>query len=84
MEGVYVLISLTLFACLVITGVAIWNWGPGIRKRSVFCPEKKRRARILAAQVEGDFACLRVVDVKRCSLVPGDMLTCDRQCLTRL
>jgi hypothetical protein len=84
MESAYVLLVLAMLACLVITGIAIWNWGPGIRARSVRCPEKNRRATILAEQAEGDFCCLRVAEVKGCSLVPGEILTCDRECLREL
>jgi hypothetical protein len=84
MESVYFLVILTMLACWVITGIAVWHWGPGIRQRSVRCPEKNRRATILAEQVEGDFNCLRVVDVKACSLLPGEILTCDRECMRGL
>jgi hypothetical protein len=84
MESIYALVILTMLACLAVAGFAIWNWGPGIHQRSVRCPEKNRRAKILAEQVEGDFCCLRVVDVKACTLVPGEILTCDRECMSRL
>ncbi len=84
MESAHILVLLIMLACLCVTGLAIWQWGPGIRKRSVHCPEKNRWAKVLAEQVEGDFCCLRVVDVRSCSLVPGEILTCDRQCIRRL
>ena len=84
MQSAHFLVLLAMLTCLVLTGFAIWNWGPGVRKRSVLCPAKKRRARVLARQIEGDFCCLRVADVERCSLVPGEILTCDRDCLGRL
>lgn len=67
-----------------VAAFAIWKWGPGIRRRSVRCPEKGVLAEVMADQQEGDFGCLRVVDVRRCSLVPGDMLNCERECMVKL
>jgi hypothetical protein len=67
-----------------IVGYAIWFWGPGLRKRSVWCPVLKRRAKVLADQREPEFGCLRVVDVKSCSLVKGPELTCSKECLSHL
>jgi len=67
-----------------IVGYAIWQWGPGLRKRSVRCPELKRRARVLADQREGEFGSLVVTDVKSCSLINGPALTCSKQCLSHL
>lgn len=84
MDSVYASVVLIMLTCWTITGYVIWKWGPGIRQRSVQCPEKNLRAKVLAEQVEGDFNCLRVVDVKGCSLVAGEMLTCDRACLRQL
>ena len=84
MENDFVLVVAFMLTCWAITGYLIWKWGPGVRTRSVQCPEKNKDAEVLAEQVEGDFNCLRVVDVKRCSLVPGEILTCDRGCLRQL
>lgn len=84
MDKEFTLVVWFILTSLAVTGYLIWKWGPGIRPRAVKCPEKGCRAEILAEQVEGDFNCLRVVDVKRCSLVPGEMLTCDRGCLRQL
>ena len=84
MESFPIFVLVLMLACLAVTGLAIWKWGPGMHRRSVLCPEKNRKARILAEQVEGAFCCLRVVDVKNCSLVSGGNLTCDRQCISRL
>jgi hypothetical protein len=78
---------LTLLFMVCFWGVTIymiWKWGPGIRRRSVRCPEKNLRAEVLALQEEGDFNCLRVTDIKACSLVPGELLTCDRECMERM
>lgn len=66
--------------CWMVAGYAIWKWGPGLRKRSVRCPEKKVRATVLADQREAEFGSLRVVDVKACSLVPTAPLNCSKQC----
>jgi hypothetical protein len=83
MEVMIVVVALMLGAWAV-AGYAIWKWGPGVRRRSVRCPEKGAMASVIAEQREGDFGCLRVVDVKACSLVAGDILTCDRECMARL
>jgi hypothetical protein len=83
MDSVYPIVVIML-VCWTIAGYVIWKWGPGMRRRSVQCPEKKLSAKVLAEQVEGDFSCLRVVDVKSCSLVAGEILTCDRSCLRYL
>lgn len=61
----------------------IKRWGPGRASRSVACPQKKVRARVLVEQREGDFGRLRVVDVTACSLFPGSPLTCNKECLAR-
>jgi len=63
-----------------VAGYAIWKWGPGLRKRSVRCPERKRRATVLADQREAEFGCLRVVDVKACSLLTSAPQDCTKQC----
>jgi hypothetical protein len=68
----------------VVAGYTIWKWGPGFRRRSVGCPEKGRRATVLAEQREAEFGCLRVVDVHRCSLMASAPLACDKACLPRL
>jgi len=68
----------------IIAGYAIWQWGPGLRRRSVRCPVLKRRARVLADQREPEFNSLVVVDVKSCSLVGGPAFTCSKECLSRL
>jgi len=67
-----------------IVGYAIWQWGPGLRKRSVTCPELKRRAKVLADQREPEFCSLTVTDIKSCSLVSGPALTCSKDCLSHL
>jgi len=63
-----------------IAGYLIWKWGPGLRKRSVRCPERKLRATVLADQREAEFSCLRVVDVKECSLLTPAHPDCAKQC----
>jgi hypothetical protein len=69
-------------------GLAIWQWGPGLRKRSVRCPTLKKQAKVLAEQREAEFVCsyagLKVTDVQYCSLLKGPPLTCDRACLQHL
>ena len=68
----------------VVVGYFIWKWGPGLRRRSVQCPVLKRRAKVLADQREAEFASLKVVDVKACSLLNGSLLMCNKECLTHL
>jgi hypothetical protein len=63
-----------------IAGYLIWKWGPGLRKRSVRCPERKVRASVLADQREAEFGCLRVVDVKECTLLTPAHPDCAKQC----
>jgi hypothetical protein len=63
-----------------IAGYAIWKWGPGLRKRSVRCPERKVRATVLADQREAEFGSLHVVDVKECSLLTPAQMNCSKQC----
>ena len=75
-------------ASWVAVGYAIWQWGPGMRKRSVRCPTLKKKAKVLADQREADFVCsyagLKAADVQYCSLVNGPPLTCDKACLQYL
>jgi hypothetical protein len=68
---------------LAIAGYGIWQWGPGLRKRSVWCPVLKRRAKVLADQREAEFARLVVADIKSCSLLNGT-LTCKKECIPHL
>ena len=67
-----------------VAGYAIWKWGPGTRTRSVRCPESGKKAAVLAVQLEPEFGCLRVMDVRKCSLIPRQMLSCEKACLARL
>ncbi len=73
-----------VLAAWTVVGFAIWRWGPGMRRHSVYCPEKKVRATVVADQREAEFGCLRVVDVTACSLPPAQPLACGRACLGHL
>jgi len=84
MDSIFWLEVLTVFGCWVVAGYTIWKWGPGLRNRSVQCPEKKLPARVGAQQREAEFGCLRVTDVKTCSLFPGTGLACNKACVARL
>lgn len=84
MDSIFALEVATLFVCWAVAGYTIWKWGPGLRNRAVGCPEKKVRARVVADQREAEFGCLRVADVKSCSLIPGAELTCSKACIARL
>jgi len=84
MENIIALEIVGVLSAWAVAAYAIWRWGPGVRGRSVRCPEKKVRAKVVADQREAEFGCLRVVDVTACSLLPGAPVTCDKECLLRL
>ena len=63
-----------------VAAYAIWKWGPGLRKRSVRCPERNLQAKVLADQREAEFGSLRVVDIKECSLLTAAHPICSKQC----
>jgi len=69
--------------CWMVLARAIWKWGPGLRRRSVRCPEKRDHASVLADQREAEFGCLRMVDVKECSLLKNGPVTCSKGCVAR-
>ena len=46
--------------------------------------EKRVGVKVLADQREGDFGCLRVVEVKECSLFGNATVPCGKGCLARL
>lgn len=58
MSGIITLEATGVLACWAVVAYTIWKWGPGLRKRSVRCPEKKVRAKVLADQREAEFGCL--------------------------
>jgi hypothetical protein len=71
---------LAVVVCWAVAAYAIWKWGPGLRKRTVKCPESKRRATVLADQREAEFGSLRVADIKACSLLTPARPDCSKQC----
>ena len=73
-----------VIAAWTVAGFTIWKWGPGLRKRFVTCPNTKRTARVLADQREAEFGCLRVVDVRTCSLIPSQVLSCGKDCIAKI
>ena len=52
---------------LVVAGYAIWQYGPGMRERSVRCPVLKKRAKVLVDQRERAFIA-PTLDSKRWTL----------------
>ena len=80
MNIIIVLEMCAVIICWMFLAYAIWKWGPGLRKRSVRCPERKVRAKVLADQREAEFGSLRVADVKECSLLPPGQINCSKQC----
>jgi len=84
MDSILIFESVAVVVCWIIAAYAIWKWGPGLRKRSVKCPEKKGHAKVVAAQREVEFGCLGVADVTACSLFHNEPLSCGKECLTHL
>jgi hypothetical protein len=84
MNGIIALEISGVVVCWTILAYAIWKWGPGLRKRSVRCPEKRVGAKVLVEQREAEFACLRAVDVKACSLFGNTPVACGKGCMARL
>ena len=84
MSSIIVLEISGVVVCWVVLAHAIWKWGPGLRRRSIRCPEKKVRAKVLADQREAEFGCLQVVQVRECSLFGTAPVSCGRGCMARL
>ncbi len=84
MDSILILEVAALVVCWMVAAYAIWKWGPGLRMRSVRCPEKKVTAKVMADQREAGFGCLGVADVTACSLFSGKPLSCGKECLTHL
>lgn len=84
MDSILTLEAAAIVACWLFAAYMIWKWGPGLRTRSVKCPEKQVRAKIRADQREAEFGCLRVADVTECSLLSDKPLGCGKECLTNL
>ena len=76
-----------VLAVWALAGYCVWRWGPGLRKRSVWCPVLKSRAKILAEQEEKGFrnsyAGLSIVDVQQCTLFRAGPVLCHKECLRR-
>jgi hypothetical protein len=84
MNGIIALEITGVVVCWVVLAHAIWKWGPGLRRRSVRCPEKRVGAKVLADQREAEFGCLHVVQVRECSLFANAPVSCGRGCKARL
>lgn len=88
MTSQYFLAALIVLAVWAFAGYVIWQWGPGFRKRSVWCPVLNKRAVILADQRETEFrnsyAGFTVIDVKNCSMFKSGPVMCHKECLHRL
>ena len=81
-------IALTIVAVLVLCAVAAYaasHWGPGLTRRTVWCPVFKMHADIAARQNEAAVANspsgLAVTEVKRCSLFKEASPRCEKECL---
>ncbi len=84
MDPIMILEVGAVVLCWIIAAYAIWKWGPGLRKRSVKCPEKRLRARVVADQREAEFGCVGAADVTDCSLTSDRPLSCGKECLSHL
>ena len=83
MAEVTVLLALAAIAFLVlVVGLVLRRWGPGVSKHLVRCPECKRLARVSVLFRESDFGAVKPVDITGCSLFGGGPVTCDKDCLT--
>jgi hypothetical protein len=84
MNSIMALEVFGVLVCWAVLAHGIWKWGPGLRKRSVRCPEKRVHARVLADQREAEFGCLRATEVKECSLLGNAPVACSKGCIARL
>ena len=84
MDTIILLEIAGVLASWAVVAFAIWKWGPGVRKRSVPCPNLNVHAEVLTDQRESEFGCLRVVDIRDCSLIPSAVVTCQKDCLAHL
>ena len=83
-----VAVVIVVLALWALAAYGVWLWGPGIRRRTVWCPVFKMHAEVVAEQKEAQFkdsyAGLAVVDVRQCSLFHGDPPRCHKECLQSL
>ena len=80
-DAAQLLAILAVVAAWSVFAYTVWRWGPGRRRRSVHCPEKNQRARLVVQQHESGFGTLQVTNVTACSLLPDGPVTCDKECL---
>jgi hypothetical protein len=83
LSSIYAVVAVLVFWA--VAAYAVWLWGPGLRRRTVWCPVYKTEAKVLVEQKEAGFrnsyAGLARVDILRCSLFNGDPLRCQKECL---
>jgi len=84
MDTIILLEVAGVIAAWAVVAFTIWRWGPGLRRRTVSCPNLKVHAQVVANQREAEFGCLRVHDIQSCSLIPDVLLDCKKECLARL
>ncbi len=79
---------IAVLAIWAVGAYAVWQWGPGLRERSVWCPVYRTYAKVLAEQKEAKFvnsyAGLAVLDIQQCSLFNSDPLRCKKDCIQQL
>ncbi len=64
--------------------LAIRHYGPGRLKRSLRCPDKSTRAKMVVLYSEREFGSVQASDVTACSLFGTAPVTCEKACLARL
>lgn len=84
MELVHWLTIGAVAVCWGVLVVTLVRWGPGVHRRRVLCPEKKKRASVLVEVEESSFSDVQAVDIQACSFFPNSPVNCEKECLTRL
>jgi len=88
MTSSVLLALIVVLAVWALAAYLVWQWGPGVRERSVWCPVYKKRATVLVQLREAlfvnSYAGLGAVDIKQCSLFKFTPLKCHKQCLQRM
>ncbi len=84
MEAAWALAVLAVIASWAVLAWTLWRWGPGQGHRRIRCPEKRVRARVGVELREGDFGRLLITDITTCSLLPGQLVACSKECLRQL
>lgn len=83
-EHVYLLVVAWYILFWGTVAMAIRSYGPGRLKRSLRCPDKSTRAKMVVLYSEREFGSVQAADVTACSLFGTAPVTCEKACLARL